>query len=77
MDPWSVNPRVSREEIIGAVCRECDCGEEEILAKGRKRNTARDVAMLLSRDHTGMSCRDPGRTSVGYRDLRFPTGVMF
>ncbi len=45
----------SPDTVVDAVCEAFACDRESILAKGRKRNMARDVAIYLSRDLTGKS----------------------
>jgi chromosomal replication initiation ATPase DnaA len=52
--------KVSLERILRAVCDEFGCEEEQIRQKGRKRNRAREFAIYLSRDLSGISCRDLG-----------------
>ena len=56
-----LKPKVLLEEILRAVGDEFCCEEEQIREKGRKRNRARELAIYLSRDLTGISCRDLGR----------------
>jgi chromosomal replication initiation ATPase DnaA len=36
------------------------CTKEFIIVKGRKKNKAREVAMYLARDMSGVSCKDLG-----------------
>lgn len=60
-----LRPRVSPEDMIRTVAGDFDCETEHILTKGRKRNTARDVAIFLSRQHSGVSSRDLGKTFGG------------
>jgi chromosomal replication initiation ATPase DnaA len=36
--------------MVEAVCQEFNCQVEQILRKGTKKNTARDVAIYLARD---------------------------
>jgi chromosomal replication initiation ATPase DnaA len=36
------------------------CNEEHIITKGRKKNKAREVAIHLTRDLSGVSCKDLG-----------------
>lgn len=48
-------PRPTPDAVVAAVCEEFDCDAEWILRKGRKRNTARDVAIYLARELTGVS----------------------
>ena len=50
-----LKPTIDLEKILDSVADEFNCRRDMILAKGRKRNTARDVAILLARDLTGES----------------------
>jgi chromosomal replication initiation ATPase DnaA len=52
--------RVPLETVANAVCEEFGCKEEQIKTKGRKNNKARDVAIYIARDVSGMSCKDLG-----------------
>ena len=36
------------------------CSEDQVTAKGRKNNKAREVAIYLCRDMSGLSCKDLG-----------------
>lgn len=55
-----LKPRVPPEAIAKAVCEEFGCNEEQIITKGRKKNKAREVAIYLARDMTGITCKDLG-----------------
>ncbi|NIO04188.1 MAG: hypothetical protein GTN74_06110 [Proteobacteria bacterium] len=55
-----LKPRVSLETILQAVCDEVGCREEQIREKGRKGNQARELAIYLARDLSGVSGRDLG-----------------
>ena len=57
-----LQPRVTPNDVAAAVSDEFGCDIEMIVQKGRKRNTARDVAIYLARELTGMS----GITLGGY-----------
>jgi len=48
-----LKPKIKTESIIDAVGREFNCSQAMILKKGRKKNTARDVAIYLARELTG------------------------
>ena len=56
-----LKPKLSIENVIKAVCNEYGCSKEYILEKGRKRNIARDIAIYLTRDNSGMSCENLGK----------------
>jgi REP element-mobilizing transposase RayT len=56
-----LKPEVPLERILRAVGDEFGCEVKQIREKGRKRNRARELAIYLSRDLTGTSCRDLGR----------------
>jgi chromosomal replication initiation ATPase DnaA len=51
---------VQHEAVIDAVCSEFGCNKEQIITKGRKKNKAREVAMHLARDLSGLSGKDLG-----------------
>ncbi len=55
-----LKPRVSLEKVVEAVAREFDCNPEAIKAKGRKKNKAREVAIHIAREVSGMSGKDLG-----------------
>ena len=46
-------PRQTPDVIVEAVCQEFNCQADQILRKGAKKNTARDVAIYLARDLSG------------------------
>lgn len=53
--------RVDINDIVSMVGESFDSDPEQILAKGKKRNMARDVAIYLSRNLTGQSGNELGR----------------
>jgi len=55
-----LKPKVSLEEVLRAVCEELGCSANHILAKGKKANKARDLAIYLSRDLSGKTCKELG-----------------
>jgi chromosomal replication initiation ATPase DnaA len=55
-----LKPRVPLETVARAVCDEFGCDEEQITTKGRKKNKAREVAIYIARDMTGITCKDLG-----------------
>ena len=55
-----LKPRVAIENIVQTVSEQFKCSEDLITAKGRKKNKAREVAIHLGRDLSGMSCKDLG-----------------
>ena len=52
--------RVQLKTVANAVCEEFDCNEEQIITKGRKKNKAREVAIYIARNVSGLSCKDLG-----------------
>ena len=42
------------------VCQELDCTEEQVQMRGHKKNKAREIAIYLARDLTGLSCKELG-----------------
>ena len=55
-----LKPKVQLEAVVKAVCEEFACEAEQIIAKGRKKNKAREVAIHLARDLSGVSCKHLG-----------------
>ena len=55
-----LKPRVPLETVANAVCEEFGCNQEQIITKGRKKNKAREVAIFIARDMTGITCKDLG-----------------
>jgi REP element-mobilizing transposase RayT len=56
-----LSPRPPVEAIIREVAEKWRVSPEQILTRGRKRNRARDVAIYLSREISGLSCQELGR----------------
>lgn len=52
--------RPSLKSVLQSVCDEFRCSEEAILTKGRKKNKAREIAIYLARDFSGLSCKEVG-----------------
>ena len=48
------------ETVSKAVCEEFTCDKEQIITKGRKKNKAREVAIYLARDMSGISRKELG-----------------
>ena len=55
-----LRPKPGLNAIVAAVCDELGCKEEQIIEKGRHKNVAREMAIYLSRDLSGMACKDLG-----------------
>jgi putative transposase len=55
-----IGAKIDPETVVEHVAREFGWSREGILKKGKKRNTARDVAIYLSRKITGEGCRNLG-----------------
>jgi len=55
-----LKPRVAIENIVQTVSEQFKCSENIITGKGRKNNKAREVAIYLARDMSGLSCKDLG-----------------
>ncbi len=47
-----LKPKVAPGTVVQAVCQEFDCGPEQIIIKGRKKNKAREVAIYPQRDYS-------------------------
>ena len=56
-----LKPKPSLKRILQAVRDEIGCSEEDILVRGRKKNKAREIAIYLARDFSGLSCKDLGK----------------
>ncbi|GBD98979.1 chromosomal replication initiation protein [bacterium BMS3Abin07] len=56
-----LRPKPSLERIVQAVCEDIGCSERDILTKGRKRNRAREIAIYIARDLSGLSCKELGK----------------
>ena len=55
-----LKPRIAPEMVVGQVAASFDCDPKKILAKGLKNNRAREVAIYLTRDLCGLSCKELG-----------------
>ncbi len=55
-----LKPRIAIDNVVQAVAEQYSCSEDQIIAKGRKNNKAREVAIYLSRDMSGVSCKNLG-----------------
>ncbi len=64
-DLKTLKPRPPVEAIIRAVAEGLRATPERILTRGRKCNRARDIAIYLSRELSGLSCQELGRRFGG------------
>lgn len=55
-----LKPKLTPEAIISEVCKEFEIEKESIIKKGAKRNKARDLAIYISKDNSGISCKELG-----------------
>ena len=55
-----LKPKITPEEIIREVCREFGTEKDAIIGKGAKLNVGRDVAIYLSRQYSGDTCKALG-----------------
>jgi REP element-mobilizing transposase RayT len=55
-----LKPRPSVERIVQAVGNEFGCRKGAVLERGRKNNKAREIAIYLARDLSGISCKELG-----------------
>jgi len=46
--------------VVDEVCKEFGCSTEQVLKKGTKRNIAREAAIYLTKELSGLTCRDLG-----------------
>jgi putative transposase len=60
-----ITPCPSVEAIVSAVAQAWQVNPERIWTSGRKRNHARDVAIYLCREMSGLPCRELGRRFGG------------
>ncbi len=56
----TLQPKVTLETVIKGVCAVTDATPEQIRAKGGKGNQAREMAIFLARDLSGLSGREVG-----------------
>jgi len=55
-----LKPKVPLERVVQVVAQEFNCPSELIISKGRKKNKAREVALYIARETSGMSCKELG-----------------
>lgn len=55
-----LKPRVALEDVVLSVAQEFRCTQDQVTAKGRKRNKAREAAIYLAREMSGLSCKNLG-----------------
>lgn len=55
-----LKPKVQLETIVNEVSKEFGCADDDILAKGRKKNKARELAIHIARDLSGMPGKELG-----------------
>ena len=53
-------PTVDSRRVVGEVCKEFGCSEEQVLEKGRNRNATRKAAIYLAKELSGLTCIDLG-----------------
>jgi len=46
------------EAVVSEVCKEFAIDKEAVIKKGMKRNKARDMVIYLSRNHSGITCKE-------------------
>jgi putative transposase len=56
-----LKPRLAPETIVGEVCREFGVKKDTIIGKGAKLNVVRDLAIYLSKRHSGNTCKALGQ----------------
>ena len=55
-----LKPKPSLDTIVGVICDEMRCNEEQIIKKGQNKNISREMAIFLARDFSGMPCKTLG-----------------
>lgn len=55
-----LKPKPSMEKIVGVICEQMGCSEEEIREKWRHGNLSREMAIYLARDLSGLSGKELG-----------------
>ncbi len=55
-----LKPKISPDLVVQEIRREFDCAIEDIVTRGRKNNTARDIAICLARNVCGMKGSELG-----------------
>ena len=53
-------PRLTPEAVVSEVCKDFAIDKESVIKDGMKRNKARDIAIYLSRNHSGITCKELG-----------------
>jgi len=56
----SLKPRVPPKRVINEVCKEFGRSLEQVLERGRKGNWPREVAIYLTKELSGLTCKDLG-----------------
>lgn len=56
-----LSPRPSIEKILKIIRDELGCSKEEILERDRKRNICREIAIYVTRDMSGLKCKEMGK----------------
>lgn len=55
-----LRPKLTPEAIVGEVCREFDTEKGKVIGKGAKLNLVRDIAIYLSKQYSGDTCKSLG-----------------
>jgi putative transposase len=55
-----LKPRLTPDAIVEGVCEEFSTDKDSVIKKGAKRNKARDMAIYLSKDKCGITCKELG-----------------
>lgn len=55
-----LKPKVKPDRVVQAVCQGFNCNSGQVITKGRKKNRAREVAIYLAKDMSGLSGKDLG-----------------
>jgi len=46
------------EAVVSEVCKKFAIDKEAVIKKGMKRNKAKDMTIYLSRNHSGITCKE-------------------
>ena len=55
-----LRPILTPEAVVSKVCKEFTIDKKALIKKGMKRNKARDMAIYLSKNHSGITCKEIG-----------------
>ena len=54
-------PSLTPEAVVSEVCKKFAIDKKAVIKKGMKRNKTRDISIYLSRNHSGITCKELGQ----------------